>query len=104
MMIMRIVCLFFAVSTLANAQSQPIRVITGYPPGGAVDALARIFSERISENLGRPAIVETRAGAAGLIAAQAVKAAPADGSTLLVAPEGIFVLYPHTVKIGRAHV
>lgn len=93
----RIACLFFAMSTLAIAQSQPVRVITGYPPGGAVDALARMFSERISESLGRPAIVETRAGAAGLIAAQAVKSAPADGNTLLVAPEGIFVLYPHTV-------
>lgn len=94
----RIVCLLFACVSAALAQSQPIRLITGYPPGGAVDALARIFAERIAENLGRPAIVETRAGAAGLIAAQAVKGASPDGNTLLVAPEGIFVLYPHTVS------
>jgi tripartite-type tricarboxylate transporter receptor subunit TctC len=94
----RIVCLLFACVSAALAQSQPIRLITGYPPGGAVDALARIFAERIAENWGRPAIVETRAGAAGLIAAQAVKGASPDGNTLLVAPEGIFVLYPHTVS------
>lgn len=94
----RIACLLFVCVSAAVAQSQPVRLITGYPPGGAVDALARIFAERIAESLARPVIVETRAGAAGLIAAQAVKTAPPDGSTLLVAPEGIIVLYPHTVS------
>lgn len=93
----RAVWLLFAFAPAALAQSQPMRIITGYPPGGAVDALARIFAERIGDSLARPVIVETRAGAAGLIAGQAVKAAAPDGSTLLVAPEGMFVLYPHTV-------
>ena len=94
----RIASLLFACMSAALAQSQPVRLITGYPPGGAVDALARIFAERIAESLARPVIVETRAGAAGQIAAQVVKTAPPDGSTLLVAPEGIIVLYPHTVS------
>lgn len=96
--LIRFAYLLFACMPVAVAQSQPVRLITGYPPGGAVDALARIFAERIAENLARPVIVETRAGAAGLIAAQTVKAAAPDGGTFLVAPEGIIVLYPHTVS------
>jgi tripartite-type tricarboxylate transporter receptor subunit TctC len=82
---------------LASAQSQ-IRILSGYPPGGAVDALARIFGERLSEALGRPVVVETRAGAAGRIAAMALKAAPPDGNTLMVVPDSQITLYPHTVS------
>lgn len=84
-------------SGIASAQTQ-IRILSGYPPGGAVDALARIFGERLSEALGRPVIVETRAGAAGRIAAMAVKTAPADGNTLMVVPDSQITLYPHTVS------
>jgi tripartite-type tricarboxylate transporter receptor subunit TctC len=80
----------------AGAQVQP-RILSGFPPGGAVDALARIFAERLSEGLGRPVIVETRSGAGGQIAAQALKAAPPDGNTLMVAPDTLITLYPHTV-------
>jgi tripartite-type tricarboxylate transporter receptor subunit TctC len=72
--------------------------MSGYPPGGAVDALARIFGERLAESLGRPVVVETRAGAAGRIAAMAVKAAAPDGNTLMVVPDSQITLYPHTVS------
>jgi tripartite-type tricarboxylate transporter receptor subunit TctC len=96
--LVRTALLLFVLVSPSIAQSQTVRIFSGFPPGGAVDALARIFAERISENLARPVIVETRAGAGGLLAAQAVKAATPDGSTLLVAPEGIMVLYPHTVS------
>lgn len=75
-----------------------VRIISGFPPGGAVDALARIFAERLAEALGRPVVVETRAGAAGLIGAQAVKASAPDGNTLMVVPDSMITLYPHTVK------
>ena len=80
----------------AHAQVQT-RILSGFPPGGAVDALARIFAERFSEALARPVIVETRAGAGGQIAAQALKSAPPDGNTLMVAPDTLMTLYPHTV-------
>jgi tripartite-type tricarboxylate transporter receptor subunit TctC len=76
---------------------QPMRIVSGFPPGGAVDALARIFAERFTEALGRTVVVDTRAGASGQIAALAVKAAPPDGNTILVAPDSFAVLYPHTV-------
>ena len=86
------------VTCLPAAAQQPMRIISGFPPGGAVDALARIFAERFGEALGRTVVVETRAGASGQIAAQAVKAAAPDGNTLLVAPDSFAVLYPHTVS------
>lgn len=81
----------------ARAQAQT-RIISGFPPGGGVDTLARIFAERFTEALGRPVIVETRTGAAGVISAQALKAAAPDGNTLMVAPDSMITLYPHTVS------
>ncbi len=82
-----------------EAQTQtPIRVFSGFPPGGAVDALARVFGERLGEALGRPVVVENRSGAGGQIAIDAMRAAAADGSTLLVAPDANISVYPHTVR------
>jgi tripartite-type tricarboxylate transporter receptor subunit TctC len=84
---------------MGTSQAQTAaRVMSGYPPGGAVDALARIFAEKLAESLGKPVVVENRTGAAGQIAAQALKAAAPDGNTLLVVPDSAITLYPHTVK------
>lgn len=82
-----------------TAQAQTAaRILSGYPPGGAVDALARVFAEKLAEAIGRPFVVETRAGAAGQIAAMALKASAPDGNTLMVVPDSAIVLYPHTVR------
>lgn len=83
----------------AAAQAQaPVRILAGYPPGGAVDTLARVFGEKLSEAIGRPVVVETRAGAAGQIASEALKNSPPDGGTLMIAPDSSITLYPYTVK------
>jgi tripartite-type tricarboxylate transporter receptor subunit TctC len=90
----------FALATAAvpaAAQTQN-RVIVGYPPGGALNAVARLLADRLSEATGRPFVVENRAGAAGTIGAAALKGAPADGSTLLMAPDSNISVYPHTVR------
>jgi tripartite-type tricarboxylate transporter receptor subunit TctC len=84
--------------TLAWAQSSPVRMLSGFPPGGNVDLLARLFAERISEALGRPVIVENRSGAAGQLAAEALKAAPPDGNTLMLAPDATVVVRPQTLR------
>lgn len=94
---------FLAVATLAlcsgTAQAQATaRILSGYPPGGAIDALARVFAEKLSEAFGRPVVVETRAGAAGQIAATALKTSASDGNTLMVVPDSALTLYPHTVR------
>jgi tripartite-type tricarboxylate transporter receptor subunit TctC len=63
-----------------------------YPPGGTTDLLARAIAPRLSERLKQPVVVENRAGAGGVIGAQAVMRSPADGYTILfgtVASHGI---------------
>ena len=90
---------FALAASAAIAQAQtPMRMIAGFPPGGAVDILARVYAERIAEGLGRPMVVENRPGAGGQIAMEAVKAAPSDGSVLLVTADSNLTVWPHTVS------
>jgi tripartite-type tricarboxylate transporter receptor subunit TctC len=63
---------------------RPIRLLVGYSAGGGVDAMARLIAPRLSALLGQQVVVENRAGAAGVIAADAVAKAPPDGYTLLL--------------------
>jgi tripartite-type tricarboxylate transporter receptor subunit TctC len=69
--------------------SRPIKIVCGYPAGGFVDALARVYGEYLSQKLGQPVVVENKAGASGLIGAGAVKLSPPDGYTLLVATTAV---------------
>ena len=64
--------------------SRPIRIIDGYPAGGASDVMARLIGQKLSERFGQPVIVENRPGAAGNPAAELVSKAPADGYTMLL--------------------
>lgn len=71
----------------AAAQSypqRPLKLMVGFSPGGSADGLARIAADALSAGLGKPVIVENRAGAGGTLAAAAVAAAAPDGYTLLV--------------------
>ena len=69
------------------AQSRPvIRIMVGFPPGGATDAIARVIANRLQDFLGQPVIIDNKPGVGGRIAADAVLAAPADGLTFMVAP------------------
>ena len=77
---------------LGWAQTTPIRVLVGFPAGGGTDAIARILAEKLKDPLGVPIVVENRAGAGGLIAAQALKAAQPDGNVF-------FMSHDHTISI-----
>ncbi len=75
---------FCAAPAYASAYPQrPVTVVVGYAAGGATDAIARIVSQKLGEQLGQPFIVENRPGANGNIATEHVAKAPADGYTLL---------------------
>ena len=77
-----------AALTAANAQesypTRPIRLILPFPPGGAVDHVARLVTVRAAENLGQPFVMENKAGAGGVIATDATAKARPDGYTLLL--------------------
>ncbi|HAL40533.1 MAG TPA: Twin-arginine translocation pathway signal [Polaromonas sp.] len=77
---------------LAQAQSGTVKLLVGFPPGGGTDAIARTLADKLKDQLGMPVIVENKAGAGGQIAAQTLKAAPADGLTL-------FLSHDHTISI-----
>ena len=75
-------------ATSAFAQgypTKPAKVVVPYPPGGPTDIVARVVSQKLSEQMGQQFIVENRPGAGGNIGAEAVAKSPADGYTLLVA-------------------
>ena len=90
-----------AVSGVARAQaypSRPVKIIVGFPAGGATDIQARLMGQWLTERLGQQFIVDNRAGASGNIGTDAVAKAPADGYTLLqiVTPNAInAALYPN---------
>jgi tripartite-type tricarboxylate transporter receptor subunit TctC len=82
--------------------SRAIRLVVGFPPGGGADSIARLLADHMGRTLGQPVVIENRPGADTTIAPAVVAAAPADGYTLLLAPEAIYgadrALYPATVK------
>jgi tripartite-type tricarboxylate transporter receptor subunit TctC len=65
--------------------SKPIRIIVPYSAGGGTDIVARAVAQKMSENWGQSVVVDNRVGASGMIGADAVAKAPADGYTLLMA-------------------
>ena len=83
---------------MAQAQTGPIKLMVGFPAGGGTDAIARILADKLKEPLGVSVIVDNRAGAGGQIAAQALKAAAADGNTLFLSHDHTISILPLVVK------
>jgi tripartite-type tricarboxylate transporter receptor subunit TctC len=68
----------------AKFPTQPIRIISAFPPGGLTDGFARAYGDYIAEKLGATVIVENKPGAGGATALQAMRSGPADGHTLAI--------------------
>jgi tripartite-type tricarboxylate transporter receptor subunit TctC len=83
-----------AFSVNAQYPDKPIRLVVPFPPGGAAELGARIFSVPLGQNLGQPIVIETRPGADGAIAADAVMKAAPDGYTLFYATNTAFNWLP----------
>ena len=74
--------------------SAPVRIVVGFPPGGGTDALARVLSQKLGVMWNQQVIVETKAGVAGVLAADYVATQPSDGSVLLMAHINSHALAP----------
>jgi tripartite-type tricarboxylate transporter receptor subunit TctC len=89
----RILLALLLVSSAALGQtSKPVRAIVPWPAGGTVDGVARVLAPKLSEGLGRPFVIENRAGAGGSIGEAEAAKSPADGGTVL------FVFDTHAVN------
>ncbi|WP_256988532.1 Bug family tripartite tricarboxylate transporter substrate binding protein [Bordetella genomosp. 9] len=77
-----------------NWPARPIRFVVGFPPGQTTDVIARAYAAALQQSLGTPIIVDNKAGANGIVAAQFVKAAEPDGYTLLFGTSGQMVINP----------
>ena len=85
----------FTHAAAAQYPNRPIKVVVGFPPGGAPDLSARVVSQKLSESLGQPVLVENRPGANANIAGDLVAKAPPDGYTLLLGPDTLITINPH---------
>lgn len=94
-----------AVSPFARGQSEwptrPIKIIVPYPPGGALDPIARAIGQGVSVQLGQPVVVENRPGASTSIAAGAVAKGESNGYSLLFASPITHVV--HTMQAPRGY-
>lgn len=71
---------------------RPIRLLVGFTPGGSTDLVGRLVAARLSERLGQQVVVDNRAGASGIIAAEIVSKSQPDGYTLLVSGSSISIV------------
>lgn len=85
--------LFHPAAHAASAYpDRPVRLVVGFPPGGAADILGRVAAQQLGDRLGQQVVVDNRGGAGGLIATEIAAKANADGYTLL------FSSIPHVIN------
>ena len=95
-----IIAIAAALAMAANAAAQgypsrPITLVVGFAPGGGTDTVARVMQKKLGEYLGQTIVVENRAGAGGIIAADLVSKAAPDGYTILLATIAALAVAPH---------
>lgn len=93
-------------SAIGSAWSQSpttVRILVGFPAGGAPDIVARQLADQLRQHHQINAVVENRAGAAGKLAVDALLAAPADGQTVTVMPTSALMLVPLTVRAAAQY-
>ncbi len=79
--------------------AKPVRLIVGFPPGGATDLVARILQPRLAQALGKEIVVDNRPGANGVVGAELAAKAPPDGYTLHLATFASLVISPAIGKV-----
>jgi tripartite-type tricarboxylate transporter receptor subunit TctC len=83
----------------AEFPSKPVRMIVGFPPGGATDLVARALQPRMSAALGHQVVIDNRPGANGIIAGELTAHAEPDGHTILLGHIGMLIISPAIQKV-----
>jgi tripartite-type tricarboxylate transporter receptor subunit TctC len=83
----------------AKYPARPIHIIVGFAAGGGNDIIARVFGQKLSEDLGQPVIVENKPGGGAIVATEYVAKAPPDGYTLLVGASGMVINHALYAKL-----
>jgi tripartite-type tricarboxylate transporter receptor subunit TctC len=83
---------------LAQTIKNPVRIIVGFPAGGGTDIASRLLAERLRGPYASTVVVENKPGASARLAAEFVKNAEPDGTTIMSAPEFVITLYPSSFK------
>jgi tripartite-type tricarboxylate transporter receptor subunit TctC len=104
----RISALAFVAAALATGSAaaqtsypdKPIRMVIGFPPGGAPDTVARILAQKLSESMGQPIVMDHATGAAGNIAMERLAKAAPDGYTVGFLVNGQLVINPSLYKLS----
>src|SRR5438128_9479506 len=95
--------LAFILCNAANAAewapTKPVRMIVGFPPGGATDLVARMIQPKMSASLGRQVIIDNRPGANGVISNELIARADPDGHTIGFGHIGTLVISPAITKV-----
>lgn len=81
-----------------NYPDRPIRLVVGFPPGGAADILGRIAAQQLTDALGQQVVVDNRPGANAILGLEVLKAAPPDGYTIAAASAGPLTVNPHIYR------
>jgi tripartite-type tricarboxylate transporter receptor subunit TctC len=90
----------FMMSAAMAWTDKPVKVLVPAPAGGNIDVIARLVADQLTADLGQPMVVDNRPGAGGAIAVQALRAAPADGQTVMVIASNVLTEIPHVLKSG----
>jgi len=84
-------CCAYAQDDAAKYPTRPIHLVVGFAAGGGNDVIARIYGQKLSEDLGQPVIVENKPGAGAIVATDYVARSPADGYTILIGATGMAI-------------
>jgi tripartite-type tricarboxylate transporter receptor subunit TctC len=90
----------FMMSAAMAWTDKPVKLLVPAPAGGNIDVIARLLADQLASDIGQPMVVDNRPGAGGAIAVQALRAAPADGQTVLVTASNVLTEIPHVLKSG----
>lgn len=95
------ICIAAGVAQAAESAypTRPVRLVVPFPPGGGVDATARIIGPKLSESMGQHWVVDNRSGAGGNLASEIVARASPDGHTVLLALDTMLTANPILYKM-----